>query len=79
MSISDLIDHIASQSFAKAEPMFHDILNDKIQDSLEAEKAAIATAMFGEEEPNEEPEEDDTDFTDEELEEIEEDDFEDEE
>lgn len=72
MSISDLIDHIATQNFAKAGPMFHDILNDKIQDSLEAEKAAIASAMFGKEE-------DEDDFTDEELEEVEEDDFDEEE
>ena len=51
MSIEDLIDNIANQDFAKAEPMFHDLLNAKMNDAMEAEKVRVAGQIFnGEEE-----------------------------
>lgn len=68
MSIEDLVNSISNQEYAKAGPLFSDILNDKIADALDAEKAAVAAAMFGY------PDEDDEDdFTDEELEDFDED------
>jgi len=51
MSIEDLIDNITVQDYAKAEPMFHNILQSKMDDALEAEKIKVAGQIFnGEEE-----------------------------
>lgn len=59
MNIEELIDNIANQDFAKAGPMFTDILHSKISDAFEAEKAALAAHMFNH------PEDDDEDVEDE--------------
>ena len=71
MSIEDLIDNIAAQDFAKAGPMFSDILNNKISDAFEAEKAAIAASMFSgpKEDQNKEDDQEDEEEYDEEDEE----------
>lgn len=51
MSIEDLIDNITSQDYAKAEPMFHELLQSKVNDALETEKVKVAGQIFnGEEE-----------------------------
>jgi len=51
MSIEDLIDNITGQEYAKAEPMFHELLQSKVNDALEAEKVKVAGQIFnGEEE-----------------------------
>jgi hypothetical protein len=63
MSIEDLIDNITGQEYAKAEPMFHELLQSKVNDALEAEKVKVAGQIFnGEEEQLE------MDFDDDELE-----------
>ncbi len=59
MSIEDLIDNIARQDFAKAGPMFTDILHSKINDAFEAEKASLAASMFNHQEEDEEEQEED--------------------
>lgn len=69
MSIEDLIDNIAAQNFAQAEPMFHEILQAKMDDALEAEKVKVAGQIFnGEEEEQLEMEFDEEDLDDEDLE-----------
>jgi len=51
MSIEDLIDNITGQDYAKAEPMFHELLQSKVNDALETEKVKVAGQIFnGEEE-----------------------------
>lgn len=74
MSIEDLINDIANQDFAKAGPLFTDIIHSKIEDAFEAEKAALAAHMFNgpeenDEEDEEEYDEDDEDYDDEDEEE----------
>tara|TARA_R110000796_G_scaffold130746_1_gene246420 strand:- start:484 stop:717 length:234 start_codon:yes stop_codon:yes gene_type:complete len=68
MSIEDLIDSIADQNFAKAEPMFHDLLNAKMGDALETEKIKVADQVFNDgEEEQLEMDFDDEDLDDEDL------------
>jgi len=52
MSIEDLIDNITGQEYAKAEPMFHELLQSKVNDALEAEKVKVVAGQIfnGEEE-----------------------------
>ena len=49
--IGDFIDSIAAGDFNQSEKLFNDLLADKVQDSLEAEKMAIADTVFNGAEP----------------------------
>jgi hypothetical protein len=71
------VDALQSGNFAGAETLFNDILGNKVQDALDAEKVAVADQIFNSVEPEEmdlddEVEVDDTDSIDLELEETEE-------
>lgn len=52
MSIEDLINHVGDQDFAKAGPLFNEIIGSKIQDALDAEQIRIANSVFNNEELN---------------------------
>ena len=54
--IEDLINNVSDQDFAKAGVTFADIMNNKIQDSLEQEKVAVARAVYDEDESEEDAE-----------------------
>jgi FKBP-type peptidyl-prolyl cis-trans isomerase (trigger factor) len=56
MSIEDLINHVTDKNFAKAEPIFHDLIQHKMNDAFEAEKIKVAGQIF-----NNDPEEDEDD------------------
>jgi hypothetical protein len=56
MEIEDLINNVSDQDFAKAGVTFADIMNNKIQDSLEQEKVAVARAVYDEDESEEDAE-----------------------
>ena len=56
MEIEDLINNVSDQDFAKAGATFADIMNNKIQDSLEQEKGAVARAVYDEDESEEDAE-----------------------
>ena len=71
------VDALQIGNFAGAETLFNDILGNKVQDALDAEKVAVADQIFNSVEPEEmdlddEVEVDDTDSIDLELEETEE-------
>lgn len=57
MSIEDLINHVTDKNFAKAEPIFHDLIQHKMNDAFEAEKIKVAGQIF-----NNDPDEDEDDF-----------------
>lgn len=60
-NIEDLINSVMDQDFAKAGPMFNELMQQKLADSLDQEKIRVAGVVFN----------DDEDFDDdEELEEI---------
>ena len=63
MSIEDLINHVGEQDFAKAGPLFSEIMNTKIQDALDAEQVRLANTIFNNEqdEEDEDLEEEDED------------------
>jgi hypothetical protein len=44
--ILDMIDNISNKNYTRASDTFHDLLNAKIRDSLEARKIAVATQIF---------------------------------
>jgi hypothetical protein len=75
MSIEDFINSVTDQNFSKAEPIFHELIQDKLNDALEAEKIKVAGHVFNGEEDDEQLELD-LDEEDEDLDE--DDDFEDE-
>lgn len=75
--IANMIDYITQSEFQKANDVFNDLLGQRVSDSLEQEKVAIAQAMYSPEEEDEdlgdettEVDEDDIDMevSDEELE-----------
>lgn len=47
------VDALQSGNFAGAETLFNDILGDKVQDALDAEKVAVADQIFNGVEPEE--------------------------
>ena len=49
--IGDFIDTIASGDFNQSEKLFNDLLADKVQHSLEAQKIAVADTIFNGVEP----------------------------
>lgn len=44
--LGELIDAIAAQNFSQAKGQFDDILGDKMNDALDAEKIAVADTIF---------------------------------
>lgn len=75
--IANMIDYITQSEFQKANDVFNDLLGQRVSDSLEQEKVAVAQAMYSSEEDDEdlgdetiEVDEDDIDLevSDEELE-----------
>lgn len=80
--IEDFIDAIAQQNFNRAKDHFENVLGDKMNDALEAEKLSVAQSIYNDGEESEEEdfdlddvEDDDLDDADEgEEEEVEEDD-----
>ena len=76
--ISDFIDQVIDQDFAKAQPTFAELIGDKMGNAMEQEKIAMAGQVFNGDEPDaeeaDEPEVDEVDdgdgseeFTDEPL------------
>ena len=69
--IANMIDYITQSEFQKANDVFNDLLGQRVSDSLEQEKVAVAQAMYSPEEDGEElNDEDDIDLevSDEEME-----------
>ena len=56
-NIEDLINSVMDQDFAKAGPMFSELMQQKLADSLDQEKIKVAGVMFNDEEDDEELEE----------------------
>lgn len=44
--ILNMIDNIGNKNYTKASDTFHDMLNSKIRDALEAKKISVATQIF---------------------------------
>lgn len=65
-----MIDYITQSEFQKANDIFNQELGQRVSDTLDQEKIAIAQAAYSEEEPevDEDDEEEDMEVSDEELE-----------
>lgn len=72
MSIEDLINHVTDKNFAKAEPIFHELIQHKMNDALEAEKIKVAGQIFNGD-PEDEDDQLELDLEDEDFEEEEDD------
>lgn len=68
-NIEDLINSVMDQDFAKAGPMFSELMQQKLADSLDQEKIKVAGVMFNDEEEFEDDDELE-DISDEEIGEI---------
>jgi hypothetical protein len=68
MSIEDFINNVTDQNFSKAEPIFHELIQSKLNDALEAERIKVAGQVFNGEEDDEEQLELDLEDEDEDLE-----------
>lgn len=67
--IADMIDHIHHSEFEKASAIWNDAIGQRVNDSLEQEKIAMAQSMYSPEEDVQDDEEDeDWGVTDDELE-----------
>jgi hypothetical protein len=72
--ISNMIDYITQSEFQKANDVFNDLLGQRVNDSLEQEKVAVAQSMYSSEEEEYDDEEtfdednEDMEVSDEELE-----------
>lgn len=69
--IADMIDHIHHSEFEKASAIWNDAIGQRVNDSLEQEKIAMAQSMYSPEEDvqdDEEDEDEDWGVTDDELE-----------
>ena len=53
MNIQDFIDAVSQKDFAKAEPMFNDIMTARVGDALDAEKINVANQFYNDIEPEE--------------------------
>ena len=62
------VDDILQKNFAGAQSTFNDLLGDKLNDALDAEKVALAQQVYNGEEPDEEQMELDLEDDDEEYE-----------
>lgn len=56
-NIEDLINSVMDQDFAKAGPMFSELMQQKLADSLDQEKIKVAGIMFNDEEEVEDDDE----------------------
>lgn len=61
--ISKMVDYITQSEYTKANDVFNELLAQRVSDSLEQEKIAVAQAIYSDEDESEEDE-----YTDEELE-----------
>ena len=52
--IANMIDYITQSEFQKANDVFNDLLGQRVSDSLEQEKVAVAQAMYSPEEEGDE-------------------------
>lgn len=57
--VAELIDQITAQDFNKAQTSFSDILADRMQSALDAEKAAVASNIYNTIEDDADDEDDD--------------------
>lgn len=64
-SIEDFINAVVDKNYAKSNEMFSDLIGQKIDHALDAEKIAMANVMFNDVDPDE-----DFDVSDEDLEEF---------
>ena len=69
-NIEDLINSVMDQDFAKAGPMFNELMQQKLADSLDQEKIRVAGVVFNDDEDFEDDDDDLEDISDEEIEEI---------
>lgn len=46
-TVETMIDDILNKNYTSASNAFNDILNDKLNDTLEAKKIGIASSLFG--------------------------------
>lgn len=72
--ISKMVDYITQSEYTKANDVFNELLAQRVSDSFEQEKIAIAQDIYSDEDESE----DEDEYTDEELEDALEDDDEDE-
>jgi len=56
-NIEDLINSVMDQDFAKAGPMFSELMQQKLADSLDQEKIKVAGVVFNDEEEFEDDDE----------------------
>lgn len=59
--IANMIDYITQSEFQKANDVFNDLLGQRVSDSLEQEKVAVAQAMYSQEEDESEYSDEDVD------------------
>lgn len=57
MDVADLINKVGEQDFAKAGPIFAEIMKDKMASALDNEKIAVADQIFNNVEAEDEEEE----------------------
>lgn len=69
-NIEDLINSVMDQDFAKAGPMFSELMQQKLADSLDQEKIKVAGVVFNDEEEEFEDDEELEEISDEEIGEI---------
>lgn len=70
-NIEDLINSVMDQDFAKAGPMFNELMQQKLADSLDQEKIKMAGVIFNDEEyADDEDDEELEDISDDEIAEI---------
>ena len=50
MSIEDFINAVSEKDYAKAQPMFADMMTQRMNDALDAEKVAVAGQVYSDEE-----------------------------
>lgn len=67
--LSQMIDYITHSEYQKANEIFNELLGQKVNDSLEQEKIAVAQGIYKDDEDVEDSEdEDEEEFTEEEIE-----------
>ena len=69
-NIEDLINSVMDQDFAKAGPMFSELMQQKLADSLDQEKIKVAGVVFNDEEEEFEDDDELEEISDEEIGEI---------
>ena len=69
-NIEDLINSVMDQDFAKAGPMFSELMQQKLADSLDQEKIKVAGVVFNDDDEEEFEDDDLEEISDEEIEQI---------